>query len=162
MLISVPCVTDSRSRIPEEYSAAAVKTHLKAVAHPRRRLPLLLLFVAGTVFYYTFIHHDDPIITAASHFTDLLSSDSFYASRLDHLNGRPIPSANKAKVLESYSNPYGFINLVDPYAGGVFNPSILVLPDTVGQGWKHLLVARGAEKYEVLDGEDVRWESVVA
>ncbi|KAL8287651.1 hypothetical protein RQP46_003509 [Phenoliferia psychrophenolica] len=68
---------------------------------------------------------------------------------------------NKAKVLEGFSNPYGFINLIDPYAGGVFNPSVLVLPDTVGVGWRHLLVARGPERYEVIDKEDARWESVV-
>jgi len=68
---------------------------------------------------------------------------------------------NKAKVLESFSNPYGFINLVDPYAGGVFNPSILILPDTCGEGQRHVVVARGPEKYEVINGEDTRWESVL-
>ncbi|GAA6049379.1 hypothetical protein JCM3770_007316 [Rhodotorula araucariae] len=70
-------------------------------------------------------------------------------------------SQNKAKVLESVSNPYGFISLIDPYAGGVFNPSVLVLPDQVGLGWRHLLVARGEEKYEVIQGEDTRWEKIV-
>ncbi|GAA5999846.1 uncharacterized protein JCM10292_003770 [Rhodotorula paludigena] len=70
-------------------------------------------------------------------------------------------SANKAKVVESISNPYGFINLVDPYSGGVFNPSLLVLPDQAGLGWRHLLVARGEEKYELIQGEDTRWEKVV-
>lgn len=68
---------------------------------------------------------------------------------------------NKAKVLESFSNPYGFINLVDPYAGGVFNPSILILPDACGEGQRHIVVARGPEKYEVINGEDTRWESVL-
>lgn len=68
---------------------------------------------------------------------------------------------NKAKVLESFSNPYGFINLVDPYAGGVFNPSILILPDTCGEGQRHIVVARGPEKYEKINGEDTRWESVL-
>lgn len=68
---------------------------------------------------------------------------------------------NKAKVLESFSNPYGFINLVDPYAGGVFNPSILILPDTVGADLRHVVVARGPERYEVINGEDTRWESVL-
>ncbi|GAA6010122.1 hypothetical protein JCM10207_007570 [Rhodosporidiobolus poonsookiae] len=70
-------------------------------------------------------------------------------------------SANVAKVLESQSNPFGFINLIDPYAGGVFNPSVLVLPDQAGAGWQQLLVARGPEKYEVIQGEDTRWEKVV-
>lgn len=46
-------------------------------------------------------------------------------------------------------------------AGGVFNPSVLVLPDTVGVGWRHLLVARGPERYEVIEKEDTRWESIV-
>lgn len=59
------------------------------------------------------------------------------------------------------SNPYGFINLIDPYAGGVFNPSVLVLPDAAGLGWRHLLVARGPEKYEVINGEDTRWEKIL-
>lgn len=43
----------------------------------------------------------------------------------------------------------------------MFNPSILVLPDSVGVANRHLLVARGPEKYEVIEKEDVRWESVV-
>ncbi|TNY24350.1 hypothetical protein DMC30DRAFT_346039 [Rhodotorula diobovata] len=70
-------------------------------------------------------------------------------------------SENKAKVIESVSNPYGFINLIDPYAGGIFNPSVLVLPDQVGLGWRHLFVARGEEKYELIEGDDTRWESIV-
>ncbi|GAA5874931.1 hypothetical protein JCM1840_007154 [Sporobolomyces johnsonii] len=72
-----------------------------------------------------------------------------------------VKSVNKAKVLESVSNPYGFINLIDPYAGGVFNPSVLVLPDAAGLGWRHLLVARGPEKYEVINEEDTRWEKIL-
>jgi len=63
--------------------------------------------------------------------------------------------------LTSVSNPFGYINLIDPYAGGVFNPSVLVLPDAVGLGWRHLLVARGEEKYEQINGEDTRWEKVL-
>ncbi|KAK4047506.1 hypothetical protein OIO90_006148 [Microbotryomycetes sp. JL221] len=91
-------------------------------------------------------------------------------SALDFLTG-PSPgiarspinqeTRNKAKTLESFTNPYGFINLIDPYAGGVFNPSVLVLPDTAGVGFRHLVVARGPEKYEVINGEDTRWESVL-
>lgn len=64
-------------------------------------------------------------------------------------------------MLESFTNPYGFINLIDPYAGGVFNPSVLVLPDTVGNDRRFLFVARGPEKYEVIGGEDTRWENVL-
>ncbi|GAA5905800.1 hypothetical protein JCM8208_000903 [Rhodotorula glutinis] len=74
--------------------------------------------------------------------------------------GYPRPQ-NKAKVIESVSNPFGFIGLIDPYAGGIFNPSVLVLPDAAGLGWRHLFVARGEEKYELIAGEDTRWESVV-
>ena len=80
------------------------------------------------------------------------------------LNSLVVPSSrqvNKAKVLTSVSNPFGYINLIDPYAGGVFNPSVLVLPDAVGLGWRHLLVARGEEKYEQINGEDTRWEKVL-
>jgi hypothetical protein len=62
---------------------------------------------------------------------------------------------NKAKVLE------GFSIRMQTDAGGVFNPSVLVLPDAVGAGWRHLLVARGPERFEVIDGEDTRWESIV-
>jgi len=36
-----------------------------------------------------------------------------------------------------------------------------VLPDAVGLGWRHLLVARGEEKYEQINGEDTRWEKVL-
>merc|ERR1712080_565337 len=63
--------------------------------------------------------------------------------------------------LESRSNPYGFMNLVDPYVGGAFNPSILVLPDQAGLGWRHVFVSRGEEKYEVIQGEDTRWEKLI-
>lgn len=90
----------------------------------------------------------------------ILASDGTEAAKVDRQTGK-FKSANKAKVLESFSNPYGFISLIDPYAGGVFNPSVLVLPDTLGAGWKHLLVARGPEKYEVIDGADTRWEQLV-
>ncbi|POY75273.1 hypothetical protein BMF94_1643 [Rhodotorula taiwanensis] len=70
-------------------------------------------------------------------------------------------SANKAKMLESVSNPYGYMNLIDPYTGGAFNPSILVLPDQAGLGWRHVFVSRGEEKYEVINGEDTRWEKLL-
>ncbi|KAM0750742.1 hypothetical protein T439DRAFT_288737 [Meredithblackwellia eburnea MCA 4105] len=87
--------------------------------------------------------------------------DSKLSSKVAERISGSVKGFNKAKVLESYSNPYGFINLIDPYAGGVFNPSVLVLPDAVGLGWRHLLVARGPERYEVIEKEDTRWESVV-
>lgn len=70
-------------------------------------------------------------------------------------------SGNRAKVLESFSNPYGYISLIDPYAGGVFNPSLLVLPDTLGDGFRHLVVARGAERFEVIEGDETRWQQIV-
>ena len=110
------------------------------------------------ILFYVFYPSRKP--TKPSKYTQILSGSGFEAATVDRSIGM-YRGKNKAKVLESFSNPYGFINLVDPYAGGVFNPSILVLPDTVGDGFRHLLVARGPERYEVIDGEDTRWENVV-
>ncbi|ORY78098.1 hypothetical protein BCR35DRAFT_267012 [Leucosporidium creatinivorum] len=90
----------------------------------------------------------------------ILSGSGYEGAIVDRTTGLH-RGHNKAKVLESFSNPYGFINLVDPYAGGVFNPSILILPDACGEGQRHVVVARGPEKYEVINGEDTRWESVL-
>lgn len=90
----------------------------------------------------------------------ILTGSGFEAAIVDRTTGLH-RGHNKAKVLESFSNPYGFINLVDPYAGGVFNPSILILPDACGMDQRHVVVARGPEKYEVINGEDTRWESVL-
>lgn len=51
-------------------------------------------------------------------------------------------------------------SLIDPYAGGVFNPSLLVLPDSVYLGSRILMVARGPERVDNIDREDVRWQTV--
>lgn len=51
---------------------------------------------------------------------------------------------------------------MDPGAGGVFNPSILVLPDGVPAEQKHFLVARGSEVYEEIDGQPFRFQKVLA
>ena len=147
-----------RLGIPTEYSLATIKPTLKAILHPRRRLPLSLFLLLLIFFLYYCQLHSSRI--SAAPYLQLLTADGYNASRLDRSTG-DYRSANKAKVLESFSNPYGFINLVDPYAGGVFNPSILVLPDSVGLGYRHLLVARGAEKLEFINKEETRWESVV-
>ncbi|GAA98031.1 uncharacterized protein L969DRAFT_617657 [Mixia osmundae IAM 14324] len=75
---------------------------------------------------------------------------------------RVVPRGERrTRALNSYRNPYGFIGLVDPYAGGVFNPSILVLPDTVPLENRIVVVARGSEGIDVVEGDDVRWETVV-
>ncbi|GAA5849159.1 hypothetical protein JCM8547_006465 [Rhodosporidiobolus lusitaniae] len=138
---------------------------------PRRRLTALLTFILIAAFLLL-----SPSSSAPSSLSSPLSSlsrarskpgmaakvltSSTMGSKVLRPKGYP-GSANKAKVVESQTNPYGFMNLIDPYAGGIFNPSVLVLPDQVGLGWRHLLVARGPEKYEVIQGEDTRWEKVV-
>ncbi|GAA5999847.1 uncharacterized protein JCM10292_003771 [Rhodotorula paludigena] len=43
----------------------------------------------------------------------------------------------------------------------MFSSSLVVLSDQAGLGWRPLLVARGEEKYELIEGEDTRWEKVV-
>lgn len=131
---------------------------MKAALHPRRRLPLGCLVIL-LVFFVRF-HWRSPTTLEADYYLRQLSSPSFNASNVDRTTG-VYRSANKAIVLESFTNPYGFVNLIDPYAGGVFNPSLLVLPDNVGLGFRHLLVARGSEKYEVIEKEDVRWQTLV-
>lgn len=66
--------------------------------------------------------------------------------------------AAHARLTPPWTNPQ---NLIDPYTGGAFNPSILVLPDQAGLGWRHVFVSRGEEKYEVINGEDTRWEKLL-
>lgn len=103
----------------------------------------------------------NPLSGPAGSALSILTGLGVEAAIVDRSTGQH-RGQNKAKVLESFTNPYGYINLIDPYAGGVFNPSVLVLPDAVGAGFRHLVAARGPEKYEVIKGEDTRWESVLA
>ena len=35
--------------------------------------------------------------------------------------------SRESRALNSYSNRYGYINLIDPYAGDIFNPSVLMV-----------------------------------
>ncbi|GAA5841662.1 hypothetical protein JCM5353_007182 [Sporobolomyces roseus] len=142
---------------------------------PRRRR---ILFIAtfALISLYLFLAPSASSIARKGHLSALRSlsiltssSDPYSTHSSSNkdpylLNSLVVPSSrlvNKAKVLTSVSNPFGYINLIDPYAGGVFNPSVLVLPDAVGLGWRHLLVARGEEKYEQINGEDTRWEKVL-
>ncbi|GAA5957179.1 hypothetical protein JCM8115_003981 [Rhodotorula mucilaginosa] len=143
---------------------------LFAVIPPRRRF--LLLATVTLIALFLLLSPSDAIgssrrlgpgrgrrgATAAKSYEVLKSSSSAALALVPE--GYP-PSANKAKILESRSNPYGFMNLVDPYVGGAFNPSILVLPDQAGLGWRHVFVSRGEEKYEVIQGEDTRWEKLI-
>ncbi|GAA5987341.1 hypothetical protein JCM10908_001916 [Rhodotorula pacifica] len=142
---------------------------LIAVIPPRRRI--LILATVSLVTLFLLLSPSDTIgssrrlgpgrgrrgaTAAKSH--ELLKSSS---SALALVPAGYPRSANKAKILESVSNPYGYMNLVDPYVGGAFNPSILVLPDQAGLGWRHVFVSRGEEKYEVIQGEDTRWEKLI-
>lgn len=148
---------------------------------PRRRF--LLLATVTLIALFLLLSPSDAIgssrrlgpgrgrrgATAAKSYEVLKSSSSAALALVPE--GYP-PSANKAKILESRSNPYGFMvrafcfptldgitadrelhvgpsrvrgvpqNLVDPYVGGAFNPSILVLPDQAGLGWRHVYVSR--------------------
>lgn len=142
-------------------SLPSLKTKIAAafaVLPPRRRF--LVLMTTALIVIFLLFQPRRSRYPSANPYLAILTGSGIDAAIVDRTTGS-FRGANKAKVLEGFSNPYGFINLIDPYAGGVFNPSVLVLPDTVGLGWRHLLVARGAEKYEVIGGEDTRWESVV-
>lgn len=149
----------STARLPTRLSSLGpYLSRVVSIIPPRRRAPVAIVVVLLLLFFGfrpSGSHHrgKNPSLS-------VLTGTGFDAAIVDRTTGLH-RGHNKAKVLESFSNPYGFINLVDPYAGGVFNPSILVLPDTVGLGFRHLVVARGPEKYEVINGEDTRWESVL-
>lgn len=112
-------------------------------------------------------------------FPSRYSSNAAVLKRLT-LDPRLDKGAVKARALMSHSNPYGYIvrrfqppsvvdvrmlmlpeqNLIDPYAGGIFNPSLIALPDNVYLGARILMVARGTERFEVITGEDVRWQTI--
>ena len=151
---SVYAKADRMPKLPPSKFLNSIRSHIPNPPS-RKRSALILAFL----FLFYLLYPSRPV-PKPSHFHKILSGSGFAAAGVDRAIGLH-RGGNKAKVLESFSNPYGFINLVDPYAGGVFNPSILVLPDTVGDGFRHLLVARGPERYEVIDHEDTRWESVV-
>ncbi|GAA5866987.1 hypothetical protein JCM3774_003747 [Rhodotorula dairenensis] len=143
---------------------------LVAVIPPRRRV--LIIATVSLIALFLLLSPSDAVgssgrlgpgrgkrgATAAKSYEVLKSSSSSALALVS--DGYP-KSANKAKILESRSNPYGYMNLVDPYVGGAFNPSILVLPDQAGLGWRHVFVSRGEEKYEVIQGEDTRWEKLI-
>ncbi|GAA5913266.1 hypothetical protein JCM6882_000048 [Rhodosporidiobolus microsporus] len=170
-----------RTRVPSFSSARRTLTSsprytslrsLLSVVPPRRRITILLtLFLIAVFLLLSPSTSSGPSASSTrplSRFSRSRSraQDAYAVLTSTTLSSALRPagfplSANKAKVLESQTNPFGYLNLVDPYAGGVFNPSILVLPDQAGLGWRHLLVARGPEKYEVIQGEDTRWEKVL-
>ncbi|GAA6036697.1 hypothetical protein JCM8097_003434 [Rhodosporidiobolus ruineniae] len=152
---------------------ASLRSLLSAAVPPRRRLPLLITLTL-VAFFYLIASSESSAAPRASAKNPLSRRSRAWSkgnggalavltstTMGSTLRPESFPkSVNKAKMLESQTNPYGFMNLVDPYAGGVFNPSILVLPDQAGLGWRHLLVARGPEKYEVIQGEDTRWQKI--
>lgn len=70
-------------------------------------------------------------------------------------------SMNTGRVLESFSNPYGYLNLIEADHDGIFNPSTLVLPDAAGKD-RLLFASRSAKSLEKIDGDDVRWQHVWA
>lgn len=139
------------SSLPPSLAAAA------SLIPPRRRI---LVAVTTSLILFFLLLRPSRHSKSPNAYHAILSGSGVVDAIVDRTTGLQ-RGANKAKVLEGFSNPFGFINLIDPYAGGVFNPSVLVLPDTVGVGWRHLLVARGPERYEVIEKEDTRWESIV-
>ncbi|GAA5827491.1 hypothetical protein JCM11251_003834 [Rhodosporidiobolus azoricus] len=167
----LPTFSSARRTLTNSPRYTSLRTYLSVIP-PRRRITILLTLALILLFL---LFSPSTSIGPSASSTRPLSRHSRSKSKAkdtyalltsttlsSSLRPAGYPrSANKAKVLESQTNPYGFMNLVDPYAGGVFNPSILVLPDQAGLGWRHLLVARGPEKYEVIQGEDTRWEKIL-
>lgn len=153
----------SAARVQSVVSTFAPRlAQIGSVIPPRRRalVAVVVTFIIILVRLSASSDSHRRLAGPASSALAVLSGMGVEAAIVDRTTGSH-RGHNKAKVLESFSNPYGFINLIDPYAGGVFNPSVLVLPDAVGAGFRHLVAARGPEKYEVIGGEDTRWESVL-
>ncbi|KDE05704.1 hypothetical protein MVLG_03938 [Microbotryum lychnidis-dioicae p1A1 Lamole] len=148
---------DGLAGVQQKWRHTALPSQL-ARAPPHRRALALLALVVILLFLLFLRGNSNSVGNEKAH--AILRDSGVSGAIIDRTTGTH-RSANKAKVLESFTNPYGFMNLIDPYAGGVFNPSILVLPDTVGHDRRFLFVARGPEKYEVIDGDDTRWEYVL-
>jgi len=189
----LPSLSSARRTLTSSSRYSTLRSRLAFIPLRRRALALVTLTL---IFLYLLLSPSDDTVpltptsrlrtrrghTAQAALAVLTSSTLSSVLK----PGYPAPQ-NKAKVIESVSNPFGFIGLIDPYAGGIFNPSVLVLPDAAGLGWRHLyvalsllsplcgsarraradsgylyrFVARGEEKYELIAGEDTRWESVV-
>lgn len=75
--------------------------------------------------------------------------------------GRKPQTRNRAKTVESHSNPHGFVNAIEARVEGVFGPSVLALPGQIGPGFRFLVVARHKGRDETVDGKQVRWRSLV-
>ncbi|BGP09240.1 hypothetical protein OF846_003005 [Rhodotorula toruloides] len=161
----LPSLTSARRSLTSSSSRLPPIRSLVSVIPPRRRITVLVTFaLISLLLLFSRSSHGPPGhgLIRRGRYTSARKTHDLLQLRTRELvpAGYP-PSANIAKVVESVSNPYGFMSLIDPYSGNVFNPSVLSLPDAAGAGWQYLLVARGEEKFEVIEGEDTRWESVV-
>lgn len=117
------------------------------------------MLITGYLFWPSPTSPLSPLARAA------LSHPAWPQAHLDRASpgpaGRP-PSANGGKAVDSWSNPYGLSGLIDAGVEKAFNPSVLVLPDGVGERWRRLAVVRGKQEFEVKDGEEVFWSTVYA
>lgn len=129
---------------------------------PHWRLPLLLSIVTISILYCFLSFQSDVQVPFSKSGADYAKVYTQYFSTVSRRKNSIHPqSQNRARVLESFSNPYGYISTIEVNREGIFNPSILVLPDSVGVD-QRVFVARGGESFEIIDGDDTRWQHVYA
>lgn len=147
--------------VPSSHSPKPSITPLSLIkqSQPIQFLILSFLFVTA---YFAWPSPSSPLSPQAR---AALSSPAWHQAALERARpgaGGRLPSGNKGKAVDSHSNPYGLSGMVDAGVDGAFNPSVLVLPDAVGEEWRRLAVVRGRQDYEVKDGEEVFWSTVHA
>lgn len=141
---------------PSSHSTKSKPTTLFLLVKQSQPIQFLIF---SALFVLGYLYWPQRSFVLSSQSRAVLAGPGWEAARDERVSGR-LPSQNRGKAVDNFSNPYGLIGMIDSKLDRAFNPSLLVLPDAVGERWRRLLVTRGPQPYEIINGDEVFWSTV--